>query len=48
MRILIVSDTHKSHRNLERVLEQTVDIDMLIHLGDTGFGRLPRPYNRRQ
>ena len=35
MRILIVSDTHKSHRNLERVLEQTVDIDMLIHLGDT-------------
>lgn len=38
MRILIVSDTHKSHRNLERVLEQTVDIDMLIHLGDTEGG----------
>lgn len=34
MKILIVSDTHKSHRNLEKVLEENKDIDMLIHLGD--------------
>ncbi len=38
MKILIVSDTHKSHRNLEKVLERTEDIDMLIHLGDTEGG----------
>ena len=38
MRVLIVSDTHKSHRNLEKVLERTDDIDMLIHLGDTEGG----------
>ncbi len=34
MKILIVSDTHKSHRNFEKVLEENKDIDMLIHLGD--------------
>lgn len=34
MRILIVSDTHKAHGNLERVLQMEVPIDMLIHLGD--------------
>ena len=34
MRILIVSDTHKSHANLRRVLEKLGHIDMLIHLGD--------------
>lgn len=34
MKILIVSDTHKSHRNLEKVLGENKDIDMLIHLGD--------------
>ena len=34
MRILIVSDTHKSHRNLERVLQKETGIDMMIHLGD--------------
>lgn len=38
MKILIVSDTHKSHRNLEKVLERTDDVDMLIHLGDTEGG----------
>ena len=38
MKVLIVSDTHKSHRNLEKVLERTDDIDMLIHLGDTEGG----------
>lgn len=35
MRVLIVSDTHKSHRNLEKVLEKVRPIDMLVHLGDT-------------
>lgn len=34
MRVLIVSDTHKSHRNLERVLREETGIDMMIHLGD--------------
>ena len=34
MKVLIVSDTHKSHRNLEKVLESNPGIDMLIHLGD--------------
>ena len=38
MKILIVSDTHKSHRNLENVLERTGSIDMLIHLGDVEGG----------
>ena len=34
MRVLIVSDTHKSHSNLERAIEAEKPIDMLIHLGD--------------
>lgn len=34
MKILIVSDTHKSHRNLEQVLKDETGIDMMIHLGD--------------
>lgn len=34
MKILIVSDTHKSHKNLEKVLDKIGRIDMLIHLGD--------------
>ena len=34
MKILIVSDTHKSHKNLDKVLEIVKPIDMLIHLGD--------------
>ena len=34
MKILIVSDTHKSHKNLEKALEREGPIDMLIHLGD--------------
>lgn len=38
MKILIVSDTHKSHRNLEKVIERTEGVDMLIHLGDTEGG----------
>lgn len=35
MRILIVSDTHRKHSNLEWVIEQVGDIDLLIHLGDS-------------
>lgn len=38
MKVLIVSDTHGSHRNLERALEQTGSIDMFIHLGDIEGG----------
>lgn len=34
MRILIVSDTHRKHENLERVLEKVKPLDLLIHLGD--------------
>lgn len=34
MKILIVSDTHKSHRNLERVVEMEKPFDLFIHLGD--------------
>ena len=34
MRILIISDTHGSHRNLDELLEREKDIDMLLHLGD--------------
>lgn len=34
MKILVVSDTHKKHNNLERVLRLEAPIDLLIHLGD--------------
>ncbi len=34
MRILIVSDTHGNHRNLDRVLEKIGAIDGFLHLGD--------------
>ena len=34
MKILIVSDTHGRHYNLETVLEKEKPIDLLIHLGD--------------
>ncbi len=34
MRILIVSDTHGRHSNLDEVLEREKNIDMLLHLGD--------------
>ncbi|MEH2945167.1 metallophosphoesterase [Lachnospiraceae bacterium KK002] len=38
MKILIVSDTHKKHKNLVRVLRKLEPIDMMIHLGDAeGF-----------
>lgn len=38
MKIMIVSDTHNSHRNLERAIEKAGKIDMLIHLGDVEGG----------
>lgn len=34
MKILIVSDTHKKHGNLKKVLESVKPIDLMIHLGD--------------
>lgn len=34
MRILIVSDTHRKHANLELVLEKVKPLDLMIHLGD--------------
>ncbi len=34
MKILIVSDTHRKHSNLEKVLEREDSLDLLIHLGD--------------
>lgn len=34
MRILIVSDTHRRHTNLERVLQKIGHLDLMIHLGD--------------
>ena len=38
MKILIVSDTHGRHQNLETVLEKEKPLDMLIHLGDVEGG----------
>ena len=34
MKVLIVSDTHRKHKNLETVMERVQPIDLLIHLGD--------------
>lgn len=34
MKILIISDTHRKHENLEKILEREQPIDLLIHLGD--------------
>ena len=34
MKILIISDTHRKHENLLKVLEQECPVDLLIHLGD--------------
>lgn len=34
MKILVVSDTHREEKNLEKVLELESDIDMLLHAGD--------------
>lgn len=34
MKILIVSDTHRKHGNLEAVLEKIGPLDLMVHLGD--------------
>lgn len=34
MKVLIVSDTHRQNRNLEKVLDRIGTIDLMIHLGD--------------
>ena len=34
MKILIVSDTHRRHKNLERVIQKSGHLDLVIHLGD--------------
>ncbi len=38
MKILVVSDTHGKHKNLDIILEREKDIDMFIHLGDVEGG----------
>lgn len=38
MRVLIVSDTHGKHYNLDWALEEAGKIDMFIHLGDVEGG----------
>ena len=40
MKVLIVSDTHRRHGNLETVLENVGKMDLLIHLGDAEGERL--------
>lgn len=34
MKVLVISDTHRKHENLEIVLEKEQPIDLMIHLGD--------------
>ena len=34
MKVLIVSDTHRKHENLEKAIEKEGKLDLLIHLGD--------------
>ncbi len=38
MKVLIVSDTHRSHHTLTQVVEKEQPFDMLIHLGDVEGG----------
>lgn len=38
MRVLIISDTHGNHRNLDKVLEREGEFDLLLHMGDTEGG----------
>ena len=40
MKVLIVSDTHGSHRNFDKVIEREGKIDMLLHMGDVEGGEL--------
>lgn len=34
MKVLVISDTHRKHENLDAVLEKEKPLDLLIHLGD--------------
>lgn len=34
MKIMIVSDTHKQHKNLQLALDRMGKVDLMIHLGD--------------
>lgn len=38
MKVLIVSDTHGNHKNLDEILDLAGKIDMFIHLGDVEGG----------
>ncbi len=38
MRVLIVSDTHGRHENLEEILGREPRVDLMIHLGDVEGG----------
>lgn len=38
MKILVVSDTHGNHKNLDRILNLAGEIQMFIHLGDVEGG----------
>ena len=38
MKVLIVSDTHGRHQNLDRALEAAGPIDLFVHLGDVEGG----------
>lgn len=38
MRILIISDTHGSHRGYDKVIEQAGKVDLLLHMGDVEGG----------
>lgn len=38
MKIVIISDTHGRHGNLDIVLEREKNMDMLLHLGDVEYG----------
>ncbi len=39
MKVLIISDTHGRHGNLDKVLEVEKPLDALIHLGDVEHGQ---------
>lgn len=38
MKVLIVSDTHRQHGNLEKAIKEVGKIDLLLHLGDAEGG----------
>ena len=38
MKVLIVSDTHRQHGNLEKAIKEAGKIDLLLHLGDVEGG----------